>query len=261
MDTKIKDDLLKAIPLLRQYAFCLTGSREEGDRLVEQALLELLRDDVPLAQTAPVMAYFTAFHRTEALRHWARRRGMVPAGATPLMTRLSMLSPLECQALLLVKTIGFTHQEAAEILGVGYKDVDEDILTAVSILLTGSGRSALIIEDDVFIASELGRILADMGFSDTATVSRYEDALSAASVRRPDLILADIQLRDSRSGVDTVRDIRGLYQTPVVYVTAFPELAEKLPESLKGGIVSKPFESIAVVKTVERLMTRPVSRP
>jgi hypothetical protein len=44
-------------------------------------------------------------------------------------------------------------------------------------------------------------------------------------------------------------------------VTAFPELAEKLPESLKGGIVSKPFESIAVVKTVERLMTRPVSRP
>jgi len=73
---------------------------------------------IPLAVTSPVMAYFTAIHRTETLRHWTGRRGMVLLDTASFMSRLSVFNPLTCQALFLVKTIGFIHQEATDLLGL-----------------------------------------------------------------------------------------------------------------------------------------------
>jgi CheY-like chemotaxis protein len=55
-------------------------------------------------------------------------------------------------------------------------------------------------------------------------------------------VLADIQLADGSSGIDAVRDILSEVDTPVIFITAFPErlLTGERPEPT--FLITKPFQ-------------------
>ena len=73
-------------------------------------------------------------------------------------------------------------------------------------------------------------------------------------MRRPGLILSDIQLADGSSGLDAVNEILLSQEVPVIFITAFPELflTGQAPEP--AFLISKPFSADSVKAIVSQAL-------
>ena len=112
----------------------------------------------------------------------------------------------------------------------------------------------LIIEDEPLIALDLERILEDLGHRVTSIARTHKDALKAAALQKPGLVLADIRLADGSSGLDAVNDILGSFTVPVVFITAYPEklMTGERPEPT--FLITKPFREDAVKAIVSQVL-------
>lgn len=98
-------------------------------------------------------------------------------------------------------------------------------------------KHALIIEDDANIAVLLRDELADLGYQ-AAIAATQKEAIDFAAARDPDLIVADVRLRDG-SGIEAVRQICRVRPIAVVFMTGDLESVD-----VEGGKVialEKPF--------------------
>jgi DNA-binding response OmpR family regulator len=108
---------------------------------------------------------------------------------------------------------------------------------------------ALIIEDELLLASIIHEVLQDLGYTSFHFARTEVEALALFEQRRPDLITADVQLRLG-SGVGAVMAICCEDIIPVVFVTARPAaVLKRLPGAI---VVGKPFEIHSVVAAVEK---------
>jgi CheY-like chemotaxis protein len=112
----------------------------------------------------------------------------------------------------------------------------------------------LIIEDEPLIAAELKRILGELGHRVTSIARTHKDAMKAAAVQKPGLVLADIRLADGSSGLDAVNEILGGFTVPVVFITAYPEklMTGERPEPT--FLIAKPFREEAVKAIVSQVL-------
>jgi CheY-like chemotaxis protein len=83
----------------------------------------------------------------------------------------------------------------------------------------------------------------------TSIARTHREAVAAVAAQKPGLILADIQLADGSSGLEAVNQILQSFETPVIFVTAYPErfLTGRAPEP--AFLITKPFgvESLKAV--------------
>ena len=100
----------------------------------------------------------------------------------------------------------------------------------------------LVVEDDPIIALGLEALVADLGHSVVSTADTAEDAVDAAALHRPDLVLMDVNLRGKRDGVSAAREIKEQFGTPVMFLTAYSdrETMDRVTEVAPLGVVSKP---------------------
>lgn len=97
---------------------------------------------------------------------------------------------------------------------------------------------ALIIETDALIAMTIEDALQDLGFTSFDYASTGQEALSAAQVRCPDLITADVRLHIG-CGIETIQDICSGKPIPVIFITTEAgEVARRAPGL---PVVRKPF--------------------
>jgi PleD family two-component response regulator len=107
------------------------------------------------------------------------------------------------QAFLLIAVEGFSEEHAARAL-----DVDAPTLR---MLVEESGRElaaqiatdVLIIEDEALIALDLEALVENLGHRVVGVARTRAEAATIARSRRPGLILADIQLADGSSGLES----------------------------------------------------------
>jgi CheY-like chemotaxis protein len=118
-----------------------------------------------------------------------------------------------------------------------------------------SSASTLIIEDEAAVALDLVRIVRQTGHQVCGTAARLDQAIAVAARMRPALVLADVQLRDGpEAGITAVREIRRSGETPVVYVTAYPErVKDDAPDAL---VISKPFAANEIQTAMWRALYR-----
>jgi CheY-like chemotaxis protein len=109
----------------------------------------------------------------------------------------------------------------------------------------------LIIEDDALLALNLQMLVEDLGASSSLIVASEQDAEAQAKRFPPDIIIADLHLKQG-NGVSAVQRIRsGIGAVPVVYVTANPDEAARLdPDAL---VLSKPLREEELVTAIGRL--------
>jgi len=113
----------------------------------------------------------------------------------------------------------------------------------------------MVIEDEPIIAMDIVDIVLSVGHAVTGIARTHAEALQLAKADRPDMVLADIQLADNSSGIDAVNDILKLFpDTPVIFITAFPErlLTGKRPEP--AFLITKPFSEDQVRSAVSQAM-------
>lgn len=95
----------------------------------------------------------------------------------------------------------------------------------------------LIVEDEIFVASEIEQIVAEMGHAPIAIAADRASALRHAS--NTDIALVDLNLRDGPTGLDIGKILAQTHGVSVVYLTANPsQLGDGVPGTI--GVVSKP---------------------
>ena len=115
----------------------------------------------------------------------------------------------------------------------------------------------LIIEDEPVIAADIAALVKELGHRVTGIAATREEATAAAAADKPGLVLADIQLADGSSGIDAVRDILSNMDTPVIFITAFPErlLTGERPEPT--FLITKPFQPETVKAAIGQALFFP----
>jgi DNA-directed RNA polymerase specialized sigma24 family protein/CheY-like chemotaxis protein len=234
------------LPYVRRYARALTGDQTTGDNYVRATLEAIAAGERQLESTAsPRVALYQVFHAiwASAGAKLEPRGDEEDATASPdAVQRLMRIAPRSRQAFLLTALEGFTPAEAAQILGVGFSDVERLIAQAQTEIDAELATDVLIIEDEPVIAADIEALVKELGHNVSDIVATRSEAVEAARRSAPGLVLADIQLADGSSGVDAVKDILMEHNAPVIFITAFPErlLTGERPEPT--FLITKPFQ-------------------
>ncbi len=234
-----------ALPFLRRFARALTGDQRLADTAVLHVMEDLLIASVELATTDNLKAML--YRRLLViLRDLVRQASTEPGavGRTPLVRLVELLTKVE----------GFSPQEAADILAIEPEALDT-LQTEVVRLACGLGwADVLIIEDEPMISMQIEAIVLELGHKITGMAATQKQAIAAARVKQPQLILSDVQLADGSSGIDAVREITREHPAPVIFITAYPErlLTGETTEPL--FLITKPFDSDAVKATISQAL-------
>lgn len=243
------------LPYLRRYARALTGSQTTGDNYAAATLEAILADsDALLPEMDPKVGLFHAFHLV-----WASAGAPTGEADTRLsataQAHMAQLTPNTREAMLLHAIEGFDIGEIAQIMQTDQDDVVHLIETAVREMHSSVSGRVMIIEDEAIISMDIAAIVREMGHEVTGIAATRSEAVELARRERPDLILADIQLADRSSGIDAVNDILKMTgDTPVIFITAFPErlLTGERPEP--AFLITKPYAEEQVRSAVSQAM-------
>ncbi|WP_425228606.1 response regulator [Sphingomonas sp.] len=103
-------------------------------------------------------------------------------------------------------------------------------------------RTALIVEDEIFVALDLERILTDAGYQVVAIAADQAEAEQVAC--QASFAFVDVNLRDGCTGPAIARSFAA-HGVKVVFVTANPAQID-LP-SAALGFVRKPFNEAQIL--------------
>ena len=118
------------------------------------------------------------------------------------------------------------------------------------------GQRILVIDDDPHTLRHVRRTLSDAGY-DTIVSGDPGDTFTLLGENRPDLVLLDLML----PGVDTIdmmRDIAGLTDAPVVFISAYgqDEVIARAFESGAADYIVKPFSPTELVARIRAALRR-----
>lgn len=114
-------------------------------------------------------------------------------------------------------------------------------------------KKILIIEDEAIIAEEIKTILEGLGHKVVGIIMNGDRALSLIPSIEADLVLLDIQIRGTVSGIDLAHFIRKTHQIPFVFLTAFSDAdtLAMVKETLPYGYIVKPFDETDLKVAIE----------
>lgn len=104
-------------------------------------------------------------------------------------------------------------------------------------------KRIIIIEDEAIIAIEIQSTLEDLGYKVVGRAMNGDRALDLLANTPCDLVLLDIHIKGTRSGIDLAHLINEKYQIPFVFITSFADTATvaKASETMPYGYIVKPF--------------------
>jgi diguanylate cyclase (GGDEF)-like protein len=120
------------------------------------------------------------------------------------------------------------------------------------------GANVLVVEDETIIGQDIRRILTGFGYEVPVVARTGNDALRAASLQVPDLVLMDIKLAGSLDGIETAARLQEEHRLPIVYLTSHSDEATlaRAKATSPHGFVIKPFTDRELRSCVEIALGR-----
>jgi len=243
------------LPYLRRFSRALNGSQESGDAYLTATLEYLLENPAAFTRDLdPRIALYQLYLEVWSATHISDVS--LDCEESAFDRNLAALSPRTRQAFLLKTVEGFSIPDTATIMGLdsarvatllgrGARDIAQELATKI-----------LIIEDEPIIAMDLETIVEDLGHRVVGVARAKRQAIALAAERKPELIMADIQLADGSSGLDAVNEILSVASRPVVFITAHPGIylgsAANRPEP--AFLLQKPFNPDSVRAAVSQAL-------
>lgn len=231
------------LPFLRRFSRALTGDQQSGDSYVAALLEAIIADSAEFDKPENVrVTLYRSFCRLwESVSLNLQGETDAQPWETSAKRQLSAILPKAREAFLLMAMEGFTKPQIGDILSRNPDEVTALLEEASQTLMQQAATDVLVIEDEPIIAMDLETVLETLGHKVTGVARTQKEALHLASQKRPGLVLADIQLADGSSGIDTVNELLKTFQVPVIFITAFPErlLTGQRPEP--AFLITKPF--------------------
>jgi len=111
----------------------------------------------------------------------------------------------------------------------------------------------LAVEDDPIYAESLEFVVRELGYELVGIVDNALAALQLLEETSPDLILLDIEIRDSITGIELAARINGISRIPIIYVTAFSdkETFQQAKLTLPKAYITKPYDLASLQLAIE----------
>ncbi len=244
------------IPFLRRFARALSGRQAAGDAYVAATLEAIVADPGCLdSNVDPKIALYKLF-----LREWRslpvnmQVDSSMSGDETPAVRNIAAITPKPRIAFLLHALEAFSPKEIGQTLECPEGEANEVVERAGREISAQLHTSVLIIEDEPLIAADIKSLVEQLGHDVTTIARTHGEAVRAAIGRRPGLILSDIQLADGSSGLEAVNDILTSQETPVIFITGYPELllTGRAPEP--AFLITKPFTQDAVKAVISQAL-------
>ena len=175
--------------------------------------------------------------------------------------QIAALPSVERQVLLLVSLEGFSIPRAAEIIGISADEASDKLLAARLEMQRETGASVLIIEDESVIAMDIAVIVRAAGHTVVGIAATEAKAIQLATEHRPDLVLADVQLKDGDSGIEAVQKILQVMDSPVIFVTGFPERLLTGDRLEPAFVITKPFDPETLKTAISQALSTRRAKP
>lgn len=113
--------------------------------------------------------------------------------------------------------------------------------------------NVLVVEDNELHAEKIEFLLEDLDFTICGIVNNALDALSIFNENEPDLVLLDITIEGSFSGIDLAERIRKTSKVPIVYISSMrdKETFDKAKATSPDAFIYKPIEEETLVAAIE----------
>ncbi len=241
---RMSEAITRTLPFLRRYARAVTGSQRQGDEWVRLCAEVAVQQPELIAEAEDTkVGVFALFHR---LRQPFGDIEVAASGSESVSGRLKEsltdMAPMQRQVLLLTVLEGFTVGDAAHILGISVDAAERSLEEARQELQRVASVRVLVIEDEAVIALDVADIVRNAGHEVVGIAATEKAAIDLAVKHSPHLVLADIQLRGSDSGISAVNQIMKSMSVPVIFVTGFPERLLTGKQVEPAFVISKPFD-------------------
>jgi DNA-binding LytR/AlgR family response regulator len=113
--------------------------------------------------------------------------------------------------------------------------------------------SILIVEDEVLIAQDVKEILEEVGYTEVFRARTIEQALFKFNTKTIDLVLLDINLNDSTSGIDLANYINEQLHIPFIYITSYSDTAtiSSVKKTKPASFLLKPYSKALLLASIE----------
>lgn len=119
----------------------------------------------------------------------------------------------------------------------------EAILVSPGATVSLAGKRVVVVEDEGVTQMQLRRILTVEGLVVAGYALTGEQGIEVARRERPDIVLMDIKMPGSVTGLEAARRILDEQKTCVIFLTAFEEYQSDARVIGASGYVVKPIDS------------------
>jgi len=112
--------------------------------------------------------------------------------------------------------------------------------------------NVLIIEDDAIIGLLLSDIITGLGYHVAAIHMTESEAVEAAALYLPDLMIVDIQLAEG-SGIGAMEQILAERFVPHIYLSGDLKMVADLRS--RAVVIEKPFHESELIQAIRQAMT------
>jgi two-component system, LytTR family, response regulator LytT len=112
----------------------------------------------------------------------------------------------------------------------------------------------LIVEDELIVAEDIRSHLIKMGYTVTGIAASYDEAVALLNSGLPDLVMLDIMIKGSKTGIDLGRYVREHYASlPIIYLTSLSDkkTIEQVKETHPDAFLLKPFRAEHLFTSIE----------
>jgi len=101
----------------------------------------------------------------------------------------------------------------------------------------------IVIEDEAIIAAEIKSTVKLLGHQVVGHAMNGDKALDLFSSTPADLILLDINIKGTLTGIDLAKVVREKYQVPFIFLTSFSDklTLDRVKNTMPYGYIVKPF--------------------
>jgi DNA-binding LytR/AlgR family response regulator len=120
----------------------------------------------------------------------------------------------------------------------------------------------LIVEDESLVAMDMVDMLTRLGYDVLPNAMGYNDAINIIESGNPDLVLVDINLSGTKTGIDLARMLSGKYKIPFIFITSHSDrqTVNEAAATLPSGYLVKPFDAADLFTSIEVAITTYTSR-
>jgi PAS domain S-box-containing protein len=120
-----------------------------------------------------------------------------------------------------------------------------------------SKSKIFIVEDESIVSFDIECCLKKSGYNVVGTATSHKELLDKIEGARPNLILMDIRIHGEVDGIECAKQIRNVYGTPIVFLTAHSDKAtiDRVTKTKAFSYVLKPFNEKALVANIEMALT------